>query len=62
MQCTNNKILCISILNCLLKQPINMSQLNTSKEIELQNLLADERERCSQFKQLYQTIKEEHSK
>ena len=39
-----------------------MTQPNTSKETEFQNLLADERERCNQFKQLYQTLKDEHGK
>lgn len=39
-----------------------MAQQNVSQESELQNLLADERERCNQHKQLYQTLKEDYRK
>lgn len=39
-----------------------MTHPNTSRELELQNLLSGEREKYDQLKQLYQTLKEEAGK
>lgn len=39
-----------------------MTHPNTPKELELQGLLADTREKYDQLKQLYQTLKEEANK